>query len=174
MPSEPLQEDVLKSIPESRRDFLKKVIAGTTFVVPLIASFSMDGLSIDTPEADAFCPNQAIEGPLSPPLVFLAKLQGGQRSSKGTAHFKLTPPRRECVTMDYKITGFPHLTFINADLVQMSTNSVLLTLLERKGTIESSDVVTLEQLVDLMEMGDIEVRVFTVQETLVGVVRDDD
>ena len=174
MPPEPLQEDILKSVPESRRDFLKKMIAGTTFVVPLMASFSMDGLSMDIPEADALCPNQAIEGPLSPPLVFLANLQGGKPSSTGTAHFQLTPPNTECVTMDYKITGFPQLTFNFAELIQMSTNFVLATLTAREGTIGPSDLsmnTTLDQIVDLMEMGDVVVQVFTVQDTLVGVVR---
>jgi hypothetical protein len=44
-------EDVLSSIDESRREFLKKVIGGTVFAVPLMASFSMDGLSLDAAEA---------------------------------------------------------------------------------------------------------------------------
>jgi len=44
-------EDVLSSVDESRREFLKKVIGGTVFAVPLMASFSMDGLSLDAAEA---------------------------------------------------------------------------------------------------------------------------
>jgi hypothetical protein len=35
----------------SRRDFLRKVIAGSAFAVPLIASFSMEGLTPETAEA---------------------------------------------------------------------------------------------------------------------------
>src|SRR5262249_45727778 len=38
-------EEILSSADASRRDFLKKVLAGTTFAAPVIASFSMEGLS---------------------------------------------------------------------------------------------------------------------------------
>jgi len=54
-------EDVLSNVDEGRRDFLKKVITGTTFALPLMASFSMEGLSINPAEAAPsyyFCPNQ--------------------------------------------------------------------------------------------------------------------
>ena len=39
-----MQEDILNKVDKSKRDFLKKVVIGTTFTVPLIQSFSMDGL----------------------------------------------------------------------------------------------------------------------------------
>ena len=44
-------EDILKSVDESRRDFLRKVIGGTVFAVPLMASFSMEGLSLGSADA---------------------------------------------------------------------------------------------------------------------------
>lgn len=40
-------EEILSSVDASRREFLKKVIAGTTFAVPVMASFSMEGLSAE-------------------------------------------------------------------------------------------------------------------------------
>ena len=38
-------EEILGSADGSRRNFLKKVLAGTTFAVPVVASFSMEGLT---------------------------------------------------------------------------------------------------------------------------------
>lgn len=49
-------EEILESVGTSRRQFLKRVIAGTTFAVPLVASFSMNRLSGGVP--DAFAANQ--------------------------------------------------------------------------------------------------------------------
>jgi len=40
-------EKILKEVDENKRDFIKKVIIGTAFAVPVINSFSMDGLKID-------------------------------------------------------------------------------------------------------------------------------
>jgi len=40
-------EKILKEVDEKKRDFLKKVIVGTAFAVPVIHSFSMEGLKID-------------------------------------------------------------------------------------------------------------------------------
>jgi hypothetical protein len=56
----PLNDDVLRRVDEGRREFIKKVVGGMAFAVPLMASFSMDGL---TPAAEAngpvgFCSNQ--------------------------------------------------------------------------------------------------------------------
>ena len=39
-------EDILKEVDEQRRDFIKKVVVGTAFAVPVIHSFSMDGLKV--------------------------------------------------------------------------------------------------------------------------------
>jgi hypothetical protein len=38
----PKNEEILSFVGESRRGFVRKVIVGTAFVTPLIASFSMD------------------------------------------------------------------------------------------------------------------------------------
>jgi hypothetical protein len=40
-------ERVLERIDVEKRDFLKKVVVGTAFAVPVINSFSMEGLKID-------------------------------------------------------------------------------------------------------------------------------
>jgi uncharacterized protein YjbI with pentapeptide repeats len=45
-----LPEKVLQSLDETRRSFLSKLIVGSAFAVPSVASFSMSGLGID----DAF------------------------------------------------------------------------------------------------------------------------
>ena len=39
-------EGFLENVDEKRRDFIKKVVVGTAFAVPVINSFSMDGLKI--------------------------------------------------------------------------------------------------------------------------------
>ena len=39
-------DGILKAVNESRRDFIKKVVVGTAFAVPVINSFSMDGLKV--------------------------------------------------------------------------------------------------------------------------------
>jgi hypothetical protein len=56
-------EDILKVVDESKRDFIKKVVVGTAFAVPVINSFSMDGLKIrmGMEQAGAF-------GPKPPPV----------------------------------------------------------------------------------------------------------
>jgi len=51
-------EEILSSVEPSRREFLKKVIAGTTFAVPLMASFSMEGLSVESAWASNVTTNQ--------------------------------------------------------------------------------------------------------------------
>ena len=38
-------EHVLDRVDPAKRAFLKKLVVGTAFVVPTVASFSMDGLS---------------------------------------------------------------------------------------------------------------------------------
>jgi hypothetical protein len=40
-------DTLLEKIDADKRDTLKKLILGTAFVVPLIASFPIDGLTID-------------------------------------------------------------------------------------------------------------------------------
>ena len=43
-----LEDDrILEKVDEKKRDFLKKVVIGTAFAVPVINSFSMEGLKID-------------------------------------------------------------------------------------------------------------------------------
>jgi hypothetical protein len=44
-------ETVLDGVDEGRREFVKKLVAGTAFAAPLLASFSMDGALIGEAEA---------------------------------------------------------------------------------------------------------------------------
>lgn len=71
-------EEILSSADENRRDFLKKVLAGTTFAAPVLASFSMEGLSPEN--AWALLPNQTANQsfcsnmPTSPCCAFAAEI----------------------------------------------------------------------------------------------------
>src|ERR1700730_2772270 len=49
-------EKVLESVDEPRRAFLRKLVLGSAFVVPSVASFSMAGLAVG--EAATLCSNQ--------------------------------------------------------------------------------------------------------------------
>jgi len=44
-------EIVLARLDEPRREFLRKLVLGSAFVVPAVASFSMTGLSVDEAHA---------------------------------------------------------------------------------------------------------------------------
>jgi hypothetical protein len=72
-------EEILGSADAGRRDFLKKVLAGTTFAAPVIASFSMEGLSPEnawangtnmTTNQTSFCSNM----PFSPCCALAAEI----------------------------------------------------------------------------------------------------
>ena len=71
-------EEILKNVHPSRRDFVRTVIAGTTFAVPLMATFSMEGLSVNVATADehitTLCSNQSVclNVPGSQPCCVLA------------------------------------------------------------------------------------------------------
>jgi uncharacterized protein YjbI with pentapeptide repeats len=56
MASDEVPKIVLESVDEPRRAFLRKLIVGSAFVVPSVASFSMTGLSVA--EAACLAPNQ--------------------------------------------------------------------------------------------------------------------
>src|ERR1700756_1958177 len=53
-----VSEKVLQSVDESRRAFLSKLIVGSAFALPSVASFSMSGLAVG--EAYAHCSNLTI------------------------------------------------------------------------------------------------------------------
>ncbi len=56
MPDEDFEREVLSGVPVDRRAFVRRMVVGTAFAVPAVASFSMVGL---TPaSADAISPNQ--------------------------------------------------------------------------------------------------------------------
>ncbi len=56
MGSEESEERVLRNVDASRRAFLKKLILGSAFVVPVVASFTMG--SLDAEKASAYPSNQ--------------------------------------------------------------------------------------------------------------------
>ncbi len=51
MGNEEAQEKVLRNVDQSRRAFLKKLILGSAFAVPAVASFSMSGLGVEKAQA---------------------------------------------------------------------------------------------------------------------------
>ena len=69
-------EEMLEGVDEKRRDFIKKVVIGTAFAVPVINSFSMDGLKInmgvDQAGADAKDGFDAPAGPDKPGIEPIA------------------------------------------------------------------------------------------------------
>jgi len=47
-------DEVIQKVGANRRDFLKRVLAGAAFAVPIVASFSIDGLWVGTVSAQSF------------------------------------------------------------------------------------------------------------------------
>jgi hypothetical protein len=91
MASKPLGDDILKGLDPGRRDFFKKIVAGTAFTVPLMASFSMEGLSVNAAESDccpyipyAYCSETPYDGPtkFSLQLFWLTGPKIGKKHSK--------------------------------------------------------------------------------------------
>lgn len=131
----PLNEDVLNSVDETRRDFLRKVIVGTAFATPLMASFSMDGLSINAAEA-SFTGNLTCSNvPYSGPDRFNAHLKGTDTTAQGEAQFKLTV---DGTALAYKLRVSNNVTIQSAG-IYVSTG-VVVTLQEGKGVIDGEDV----------------------------------
>jgi hypothetical protein len=65
----------LAKVDEGRRAYLQKLAAGTAFVVPLVASFSTDGVRFNTAEAGIFGGNES-GGLFAKIIQFLLKLFG--------------------------------------------------------------------------------------------------
>src|SRR3954452_10217706 len=53
-------EDALDKVDEGRRASLRTIAAGTAFIVPLVASFSTDGLHFNMAEAGGLAGNQTV------------------------------------------------------------------------------------------------------------------
>jgi hypothetical protein len=70
-------EEILGSADASRRDFLKKVLAGSTFAAPVIATFSMEGLSPERAWGGIFAANQCSNMPSSECCHFAAEIARG-------------------------------------------------------------------------------------------------
>jgi hypothetical protein len=50
-------DPILDQVDPEKRDFIKKVLVGTAFVAPIVASFSMDGLSLNEAYAQVLSSN---------------------------------------------------------------------------------------------------------------------
>ena len=73
---------ILEQVDQDKRDFLKKVIVGTAFVTPVVASFSMDGL----------LPNEAFaqSSNLNPQLAECLLLAGSNQTQRDRC-FRMFP-----------------------------------------------------------------------------------
>lgn len=114
MTTDPRHDAILDRLDASRREFLKRVIAGTSFTVPLIASFSMDGLSVESAEAihlSNVC--SSVPPPYVGPTSFAASLYSqGQTGHHGQATFTVTGPH-----LTYRLTLSPGVTVAEAHLI---------------------------------------------------------
>ena len=52
MANDDLKTEALERVDPDKRDFIRKVATGTAFAVPAIASFSMDGLTLNRANAE--------------------------------------------------------------------------------------------------------------------------
>jgi len=86
-------ETALNSIDESRRDFFKKLVAGTAFAAPLLASFSMDGALLG--EAEAQSPFYCGYTPGSEDVVFRAVARRSDNAVRFSAVVRL---ESDCLT----------------------------------------------------------------------------
>jgi hypothetical protein len=98
-------EEILGSADASRRNFLKKVLAGTTFAMPVLASFSTEGLSPESALAAAEsnqCSNQftspccEFAGDIAQEIALLASFVAGLQ---GAALPFLKPLAKALTTM---------------------------------------------------------------------------
>jgi len=104
---EPLKE-LLGRVEPGRRDFLKSVVTGTAFAVPLLQSFSMDGLA---PEAEAvtisnqscLVSNVRTTGgqPYDGPGKFKAALRDGNNRVRGSVILRVAD---DCSTLITRLT----------------------------------------------------------------------
>jgi hypothetical protein len=110
MAPDPLNQNLLRSVGPDRRDFLRSLVAGTAFTVPLMTSFSMDGLSLST--AGAFDPGQpwaCFSNMTSVPNMttrpedfrFRARLKDAAGRLGGTL---LLEQAKNCPALEYKLT----------------------------------------------------------------------
>lgn len=185
MAPHPLNEDVLNSVDESRRDFLRKVIVGTAFAAPLMASFSMDGLLINAAEASCasnmftsnmFCSNMPYTGPSE----FEADLTGTTTTAEGEATFKLT---MDGEALAYKLKVDSSVTVQDACIFVPSFGPVV-TLTEGNGVINGDSVATgfcvgspserFNALLEAIAGGQAEVRVQTNEGEIAGPIEPED
>ena len=114
--------DLLNAVAPSRRGFLKTILTGTAFAAPLMASFSMDGLSVDAAAA-ATCGNMTTVHPfLADPFscsnmtvprrapMFKAKLKDSHNHQRGTVMFELDV--KKC-HVEYRLTLTGRLETVN-------------------------------------------------------------
>jgi hypothetical protein len=139
-----------------RRDFLKLVLGGAVFAVPLIASFSIDGLSIDAPEAlgAPYCvPNMPDPGYVGP-THFVAYFSDPNQPFFGTSRVngKATfTVKKKGAALAYKLSASPGATLTAGRIALAQTSDKLVDLSTQptpKGTIDVTDVTTVGFLCD--------------------------
>jgi hypothetical protein len=59
-------ERVVDSVGDDRRAFLKKMVVGTAFAVPVVSSFSMAGIQAAFAQTPAVSPRQTTPAPTTP------------------------------------------------------------------------------------------------------------
>ncbi len=98
----PQKTDVLQHVDPSRRAFLRKLLVGT-FAAPVIASFSMNGLSVDDADAGILCGNLGNGscddvGPYSGPRLFKVDFRDTNAANEKIrvrARFEVSPDGSE-------------------------------------------------------------------------------
>lgn len=164
--SDPRRDDLLQHLDPSRREFVKGLIAATSFATPLIASFSLDGLTIESAEAIHFG-NQANQcfqiTEYVGPREFLATLwSADQTGHHGVARFKASS---QGTSLEYRLKFSSGLNMATIQLVMYDdfdepfpdeVNSVLATLLValigKKGNLKDVDVAPCTMAFLLQEM----------------------
>jgi hypothetical protein len=124
--------DLLNAVAPARRQFLKTILTGTAFAAPLMASFSMDGLSVDAAPL-ALCGNLTLSSNMSvssfamDPFtcsnasnmtalssrrgpMFKATLKDGQGRRRGMATFELNDDR---CAIEYRLNLTGKLETVN-------------------------------------------------------------
>lgn len=133
-----VNDEVLQSVGPDRRDFLKLVLGGTAFAIPLMASFSLDGLSFNEAGAQlapnqTFYPNQCQPDPgYVGPRRFSAHIwdqSGGGSRVNGEAAFHLQeqdhrPPHTPELKTDLTISPGAGSSFLVDSYVAVNSQRV--------------------------------------------------
>jgi len=87
-----VNDRILERVDPSRRDLVKRVLAGATFAAPFIATFSIDGLTASSAQATVsnITNTCQIDAGYVGPSLFQAHLGSGATTANGQAQFEIT------------------------------------------------------------------------------------